>query len=278
MQPALDPRPVLTLRPIGAADMDFLCEVYASTREAELAQVPWTDEMKAAFCRMQFEAQHAHYQRYYQDTDYDLILADGQPVGRLYVARWADEIRIVDITLLPAQRNRGIGTRLVSQLLAEAAAAGKSVSIHVEMLSPAVALYERLGFERRHDDGALYCFMEAAPTRPRSARPPSPAVRGKDGASSLPVGSGSGEGGERTNRPAGESAAMTPPQTPSPPRGGGWPRLGEAGWGPPPRNSTSSRFTVSGASAMTQWLTPAMCATRQAGTHSGSGAASSGSR
>ena len=45
-----------------------------------------------------------------------------EPVGRLYVARWSDEIRIVDIALLPAFCNRGLGTTLVRALQAEAAA------------------------------------------------------------------------------------------------------------------------------------------------------------
>lgn len=158
-----DREPVIALRPICDADLDFLCRVYSATRTEELAPVPWSDEQKAAFLRQQFEAQHAHYQRYYHDTRYDLILADDEPVGRLYVARWERELRIVDIALLPEWRGRGIGTRLLQGLLAEAAAVGKTVTIHVEMQSPALGLYQRLGFSRQHDDEALYCFMEWRP-------------------------------------------------------------------------------------------------------------------
>lgn len=157
------PEPAIALRPIRDEDADFLCSVYASTRTEELAPVPWPDEQKAAFLRQQFEAQHAHYQSYYHDTRFDTILADGEPVGRLYVARWPEEIRLVDIALLPEHRGRGIGTRLIRELFAEAAPEGKRVTIHVEMESPAIGLYERLGFERQYDDGALYCFMAWTP-------------------------------------------------------------------------------------------------------------------
>ena len=98
----------------------------------------WSDDQKAAFLRQQFEAQHAHYQRYYHDTRFDVILADDEPAGRLYVARWERELRIVDIALLPEWRGRGIGTRLLRDLLDEAAAVGKPVTIHVEMQNSAL--------------------------------------------------------------------------------------------------------------------------------------------
>ena len=106
----------LTLRPIGPDDMDFLHRVYRSTREEELKLVDWTEAQKAAFVAHQFHAQHEHYQTHYTGATWDVILADGEPAGRLYVARWAEEIRIVDIALLPGFRNRGIGARLFRDL------------------------------------------------------------------------------------------------------------------------------------------------------------------
>lgn len=152
----------ITLRPIKADDEQFLYEVYWSTREAELAQVAWTDEQKAAFVQMQFVAQHQYYQQHYHDTSWDIILVDNVPAGRLYVARWAQEIRIVDIALTPAYRNRGIGTTLLRRLQDEAMNASKSLSIHVEQFNPAQRLYERLGFRRIADKG-VYWLMEWTP-------------------------------------------------------------------------------------------------------------------
>jgi ribosomal protein S18 acetylase RimI-like enzyme len=90
---------------------------------------------------------------------FDVILVDGQPAGRLYVSREDDEIRIVDIALLPEYCNRGIGTTLLKGLQSEAAAAGKPLRIHVERFNPALRLYERLGF-RQIDDRGVYLFME----------------------------------------------------------------------------------------------------------------------
>jgi ribosomal protein S18 acetylase RimI-like enzyme len=136
----------VALRPLTVSDEPFALSVYASTREEELALVPWSDEQKAAFVAMQFAAQSAHYAQHYTGMSSDVILVDGEPAGRLLVARWPEEIRIVDIALLPAFRGRGAGSALLRDLMDEATRAAKPLSIHVERDNRALALYERLGF------------------------------------------------------------------------------------------------------------------------------------
>ena len=150
----------LTFRPIIEADLPFLARLYASTRTEELSLTDWSEAHKAAFLQMQFDAQHAHYQEHYRGADFLLIMRAGEPVGRLYLARWAREHRIVDIAFLPEHRNRGLGTALLRDLLAEAARAGKSTTIHVEKFNPAQRLYRRLGFVTIGETGA-YDLMEA---------------------------------------------------------------------------------------------------------------------
>lgn len=148
-----------TLRPITPGDMEFLHRVYASTREEELAVTGWSEEQKEQFLRMQFGAQHDHYQKHFPDAKYDVILAGDTPIGRLYVDRRVDEIRIIDIALLAEHRGAGVGGGLVRQLIDEAATDGKSVRIHVEHNNPAMRLYERLGFKKIEDVG-VYHLME----------------------------------------------------------------------------------------------------------------------
>ena len=149
----------IALRPLRHDDRPFLLAVYASTRAPELATVEWDAGQKAAFVQMQFDAQHAYYQEHYTGATFDVVLAGGEPAGRLYVSREADEIRIVDIALLPEFCNRGIGTALLRDLQSEAAAAGTPLRIHVERFNPALRLYQRLGF-RQVDDREVYLFME----------------------------------------------------------------------------------------------------------------------
>jgi ribosomal protein S18 acetylase RimI-like enzyme len=151
--------PAVALRPATEADRDFLARVYASTREQELAQVPLSPEQKAAFLRQQFEAQSAHYESNYTETSFDVVLVDGEPAGRLIVARWAKELRVVDIAMLPEQRGRGVGGRLMGELLAEADERGVKASIHVERANPAMRFYERLGFVPAGEHG-VYLLME----------------------------------------------------------------------------------------------------------------------
>lgn len=152
--------PAVTLRPCRPADLEFLYTVYAGSRADEMALVTdWTEAQKDAFLRFQFQAQHTHYQTSYPDARYDVIVRDGEDIGRLYVARTAHEIRIVDIALLPAYRNQGIGRALVQAVLDEAERAGKIVSIHVEVHNPAKRLYERLGFTVAGEVG-VYRLMQ----------------------------------------------------------------------------------------------------------------------
>lgn len=151
--------PGITLRAFGPQDMAFLFQVYASTRIDELAVVDWDDEQKAAFLNMQFNAQHTYYQEHYKDSAFDLILLHGEPVGRLYVARWETEIRVIDIAVLPAYRNQGIGRALFEDIMAEGAATGKTVSIHVEQNNPARRLYDRLGFRPEGEEHGIYLLM-----------------------------------------------------------------------------------------------------------------------
>jgi ribosomal protein S18 acetylase RimI-like enzyme len=151
-----------TLRPIAPEDRDFLFRVYASTREEELALTSWDEAQKRAFLESQFAAQDAWYHERYPGATLDVVLAEGVPAGRLYVHRREREIRLMDIALLPEFRRSGLGTALLRGLFAEAAAGGKTVTIHVEAYNPARNLYERLGFRKIGEHG-VYHLMEWTP-------------------------------------------------------------------------------------------------------------------
>jgi len=157
------PPPGVQLRPITPEDAELLCRIYASTRTEELAHVPWTPEQKAAFLRMQFEAQHAHYQQHYRGADFLVVLRGELPVGRLYLHRSAGDLRIVDIALLPEHRGTGLGEALLRELQQEARESGRKLSIHVERMNRALGLYQRLGFRTVQDEGGVYLLMEWTP-------------------------------------------------------------------------------------------------------------------
>ncbi len=149
----------LTFRRIADADLPFLARVYASTRAEELAVVTtMTHRQKAEFLAAQFHLQHAHYQKYYPAADWLVTMREGEDAGRLYIERWPSQHRIIDIAFLPQHRGRGSGEALLRDLMDEAAAVAKDVSIHVEKHNPAMRLYLRLGFVTEEDKG-VYDLM-----------------------------------------------------------------------------------------------------------------------
>jgi ribosomal protein S18 acetylase RimI-like enzyme len=154
--------PGVELRPATPEDHGFLLRVFRTTREDELALTTWSELEKTAFVDAQFRAQDAHYRDVYLDGRFLVVAHDGEPIGRLYLARLADELRIIDITLLPAWRGHGIGASLLAAVTAEADAAGLAVRLHVEPWNPVRRLYERLGFRTLEVRG-IYEFMERPP-------------------------------------------------------------------------------------------------------------------
>jgi ribosomal protein S18 acetylase RimI-like enzyme len=146
----------IRLRPATPEDEAFLLEVYAGTRLDELAGLDWSEDQKQAFIKMQFLARERSYPR----SDNRIILLDGRPVGRMMVDRGEEAILLRDIALLPEYRNAGIGSRLIQELMTEATVAGKPIVLHVVSTSPAVRLYERLGFRITGESEPATAYFE----------------------------------------------------------------------------------------------------------------------
>jgi len=152
----------VTLRPAVADDRALLLDVYASTRKAELDQVDWPPGQREAFLEQQFTAQDSSYRSTYPNGDFLVIEQAGRAIGRLCVGRLPEEIRLVDIALLPAQQGRGIGTRLIRDLMVEAKATQSRLTLYVEVFNPARRLYDRLGFATIGEFG-VYELLEWRP-------------------------------------------------------------------------------------------------------------------
>jgi ribosomal protein S18 acetylase RimI-like enzyme len=152
-----------TLRPETEADRPFLRRLYGLLRADELAMaVDWTDEFKNAFVDQQFEAQSTYYHEHYKGAEFFLVEANGESAGRFYLHHREREIRLMDISFLPEHRGKGLGSRLLADLLARGEKEGKRVTIHVEKYNPALRLYERLGFKPAADRG-VYWLLEWVP-------------------------------------------------------------------------------------------------------------------
>jgi GNAT superfamily N-acetyltransferase len=159
----LDDSGEVALRAVQPADEDFLLGVYAASRADEMALVDWDESQKMAFLRSQFEAQAASYHARFPDAEYSVILYKGNPVGRFWIGRTPEQIRLLDIAILPEFQNQGVGAVLLKSLLAESEAAGVPLRHMVfKMNTAALRFYERFGFSPIEDVGA-YIHMERQP-------------------------------------------------------------------------------------------------------------------
>lgn len=137
---------MVTLVDATTEDEAFLYEVYRSTRHEEVTAWGWGDEERDGFLRMQFDLQQRSYRLQYPWAQYSILYKQGVRIGRIILNESPQEIRLIDISLLPEYRNAGIGTAFLKELQKRAETHGKPVRLQVIRSNPAVSLYERLGF------------------------------------------------------------------------------------------------------------------------------------
>lgn len=145
--------------------MPYLRQLYAASRAAELAQVPWPESARRAFCDSQFDLQHRHYVTQFATGDFLVVLHGDAAVGRLYLHESASELRIVDILLDETVRGRGLGSTLLCRLQQEVRERGlAALALQVLITNPAARrLYERLGFVLEGDETAMHLEMRWRP-------------------------------------------------------------------------------------------------------------------
>jgi ribosomal protein S18 acetylase RimI-like enzyme len=141
----------ITIRPLTVHDAPILWEMLYHA-----LHVPPGDQ--ALPCDI---VNHPSLSRYVTDwgraDDHGFLAQDGdQPIGAAWLRRLAganrgygyidDDTPELTIAVLPSYRGQGIGTRLLTALLALADDAYQTVSLSVSCDNPARHLYERLGF------------------------------------------------------------------------------------------------------------------------------------
>ncbi|HEX9367366.1 MAG TPA: GNAT family N-acetyltransferase [Vicinamibacterales bacterium] len=133
------------VRPVQPGDEPFLLDLYATTRDRDFALLD--DAVRRPLLRLQFTAQQAGYTARFPGAEHNLIAVGGERAGQIRLASSPSEIRVVDISLLPQYRGRGIGTMLYRDVQARAAADGQSVAASVEKSNTgSLQFHRRLGF------------------------------------------------------------------------------------------------------------------------------------
>jgi GNAT superfamily N-acetyltransferase len=146
----------ITLRPVGAEDEAFLLELYKSSRGDDLRGLGWNENRISEFLEMQYQAQRVFFASDYPNLTDQIILLNGNAIGRMAVYSTTGETRLVDLALIPEQRNKDLGTQLIQAVQEEARAAGRPLRLQVIRFSRAVNLFERLGFARTSETGTHF--------------------------------------------------------------------------------------------------------------------------
>jgi ribosomal protein S18 acetylase RimI-like enzyme len=138
----------ISLRPARDGDEPFLKRVHEAAWHWEFASLLQTDQadLYHKIMAQQYDSQHRFYFANYDTAHYGIIQWTGQPIGRLYVDYRDDEVRVLEIAILPEYRGRGIGRIVMTGLCLEAAMRRKPVRLHVHYLSRAQRFYQHLGF------------------------------------------------------------------------------------------------------------------------------------
>ena len=152
----------ISLRPVTTEDAPFLLTLYKSSRGDDLRGLGWEEERVSEFLDMQYEAQQRFHANEYRRPVDQIVMRNGEPIGRLMFEPREHEIRCVDIALQPGHRSAGIGGHLLRELHSEAKRQKKPLRLQVIRFSRAIPLFERLGFQRISETGTHF-QMEWAP-------------------------------------------------------------------------------------------------------------------
>lgn len=149
----------LTLRPEQPDDLIFRYQLFCDSRTPEWYQVELPDDLRGQLMGHQFDAQTVSYVNEFPAARFDIIELDGRPIGRIVVDREHGDINLVDQAIVPELRNQGLGTAIMTWLIAESVETGLPISLYVANSNdPSLRLYRRLGFETL-EDTELYLKM-----------------------------------------------------------------------------------------------------------------------
>lgn len=136
----------LSLRPMSAADNAFNESLYRSTRD-DLRLLDAEEDFIEALIDSQRQAQTQGYGDMFPNAMYFVAEHHNERIGRVVLDFGQNEIRVVDIALIPAARGKGYGSQVLQavQLVAGKVMAPVALSVRFDHLR-AKQLYRRLGF------------------------------------------------------------------------------------------------------------------------------------
>jgi len=113
--------------------------------------------VRAPLLQLQFTAQQRTYASRFPDAEHRIILVDGEHAGQLRLASLSGRLHVVDISLLPRFRRRGVGTAVYLGVIERAEREGRRVTAVVARSNPAsLAFHTALGFSIEDETETSY--------------------------------------------------------------------------------------------------------------------------
>ena len=138
-------------------NLDGIAAINYDLKRATDADKDWLDALRRAAYRDLFdttwgqwdEARHQrHFAEFWAAGNISIVSVDGQPAGVLQLFEAEDVVEIGEIQVLPECQNRGLGGRILSDVVEHAGKEGKRAALFLGIKNQgAFRLYQRLGFE-----------------------------------------------------------------------------------------------------------------------------------
>jgi GNAT superfamily N-acetyltransferase len=151
------------MRAVAENDNYLLYDIVSSTVIEQVKLMGGDVRQLAPLLQMQFENQTMEYRERFPKAEHFIIMMNDVDAGRIYLDRNSEEIHILDITLLPEFRGKGLGTFILKSLEEEAERKRAPICIYVEDGNPSLRLFRRLGYRFKSKFGEAHNLMEWNP-------------------------------------------------------------------------------------------------------------------
>jgi len=132
----IKPIPPIGFRQATEEDFDFLYAMHIATMKDYVDQIwGWDDAYQEALFRERFIP-----------NQIQVITFEGKDIGMISLEERTDDVFLRAIEILPTHQGQDIGTRIIQEIIDDAASKQKPVILSVLNVNPAKSLYERLGF------------------------------------------------------------------------------------------------------------------------------------
>lgn len=138
-----------TFRSIVDSDAEFVRRLFNITLRSQMPfdHTGLTEEQIDALLDHQLAAQTLHYSSNYPHAEISIVEHPDEPVARLIIIEFEDEVRLGDLMILPEYQNNGLCSYIMDQYVELGLATKRIVRLHVEKANRAVNLYKRKHFE-----------------------------------------------------------------------------------------------------------------------------------